>query len=310
MKKKLIDRNMAHLAHTIPWRSFASNFEYTTRPHISNIPQLHMTENSNQLRELQHFANVFAKCIREFGASERVKYASAEVYKRRSASWVKSDMGGPDLTIPDPVPEKKNPTREEKRARKKYYSAKESQPERRKVFPNTFKTKYAVAYDNWQAYDIESRQDIQNWLALPDSHAENSCLDTLKIILMEAAAATQPLCERVEGGFAQQFAMETLLLLANKKDISASIQSWKHRGMYSEHYGIETVAEKALDGYLMFNLFVAMRENGSGICELDTGQDWLHDNSGWYGRFMVPRERETLRPRYMNTKVWVDGKYA
>ena len=296
---------MAHQAHALPWSCFA-NYEYTIRPHISSLPQLYMIESPNRLKELQHFANVFARRIREFGVSERAKYASSESFQQRAETWKKSDMD-PEIEVPGVALEKE----EALESGEKWRTGKKSRGphvERKKVYSDAFKAKYKTVYEDWEPYKIESKQDIASWISLSDSYDENSCIDTLKILLMEAAAATHPVSERVEAGAAQKHAMESLLLLANKKETSASIRNWKHRGMYSEHYGIETVAEKALDAYLMFNLFFAMRENGSGICELDVAQDLLKESSGWYRSFMVPKEVETLRPKYMNTRLWADGR--
>ena len=292
---------MAHQAHAIPWRSFASNFEYTTRPHIGPLPRLYVVESSNGLKDFQHFANVFAKRIREFGASERAKYASSESLKTRAEFWKKSDIDS-EIDVSEVAPEMEGSRREE--GRKAGQKSREPQVQGRKVYSDAFKAKYEIAYVDWPSYQIESKQDVANWTG---SFDEGSCIDTLKILMMEAAAASLPFSDRVEGGIAQKQAMESLLLLANKRDVASSMRYWKHRGNGAHNYGIDMVAEKALCAYLMFNLFFSMRENGSGICKMEAGQAWPKERSCWYRAYMVPEETEALRPGYMNTHLWVNG---
>ena len=266
-----------------------------------------MVENAHQLKDLQHFVSVFAKRIREFGVSERAKYAPSESFKQRAKSWKKSDMDSED-GVPEIVSENRgNKNGEEQRKSGKKSGGRDAHVERRKVYPDAFKAKYENKYDRWDAYNIEARQDISGWIDAPSSYDGFSCIDTIKMLLMEAAAASHPISERVEGGAGQKHAMESLLLLAHKIE-EPILRSWRHCGGGAHNYGIETVAEKALDAYLMFNLFFSMRESGSKICEMVVGPQPTEGGFNGLAEYVVPRDTETLRPRYMHTQLRVSSK--
>ncbi|KAH8592152.1 hypothetical protein B0O99DRAFT_246905 [Bisporella sp. PMI_857] len=288
---------MAHQAHAIPWNSFASNFEYTIRSHITKRPELYLTKHQNHLKDFHHFSKALSNQIRDFGRSERAKYASVGEFKNRAESWVESNM------VPD-LPESGEPITSERIEKSKGWetgkkSVESKKAETRKVYSDAFRTKYTTEYDDWAPYRIGLHQNIASWLSTTDA---NPCIDTIKMLMMTAANATFPLSSRPSSSAIQHHDLETLLLFIHHPYID--MKYWRHQGDYSTRYGIEAVAEKALDGYLMLNLFYAMRENESRICERENGYQGQRGFGCMASRRLAQRDIETLRPAYMNTSTW------
>lgn len=66
---------MAHQAHTIPWQTLADNLKFMhCNPRNHGITNLYLRKRPNQDKELQYFANGFARALTSYATVERTKY--------------------------------------------------------------------------------------------------------------------------------------------------------------------------------------------------------------------------------------------
>lgn len=153
---------------------------------------------------------------------------------------------------------------------KKGKEVKESRPERRKVVPDD-----VWAANHGDGIFSPSDQNVDAWLLEPGS-GYGSWIgggDIIKLLMMEAAGASPAMSSKstlnAEGKDRRREAMETLLLMANHpqmKILSLRHMHWGH------HFGVSRVAEEAVKAYVYLNLLVAMREQGSDVCDAGDGE--------------------------------------
>jgi hypothetical protein len=66
---------MAHQAHSIPWQTLADNLKFVhCNPRNHGITNLYSRRRPNQGKELQYFANGFARALTKYSAIERKKH--------------------------------------------------------------------------------------------------------------------------------------------------------------------------------------------------------------------------------------------
>ncbi|KAK6438627.1 hypothetical protein LTR95_005165 [Oleoguttula sp. CCFEE 5521] len=301
---------MAHQAHAIPWNALTSRFRYIEAPGIA--PDIYALDTPDRLEAILFFARAFAKNIRDYAAVERRKYATPTDYRRRAATWTKSDRR-PDDQIDaaeasvSRVRKKSTKVTETKKlfsdAEGDVWSTRHS----RYVGPSGFsdETRYI---DDWIIGD-------KHWAWIEDFYRMyrkrdvwvGAWTDTVKGLMMEAALVLTPLNERQERRSDPKAAYrrhtDTLFLLAHRPQIS--LVHWTHEGdsCCNMESGLVCIVESALTGYLYLNILASMRESGSSACDLtdhvvDRPQK-VH-NRGRYRTLLRPR------PKFMNTRSWTE----
>lgn len=66
---------MAHQAHSIPWQTLADNLKFMhCNPRNHGITNMYLRKRVNQDKELQYFANGFARALTDYATVERMKY--------------------------------------------------------------------------------------------------------------------------------------------------------------------------------------------------------------------------------------------
>jgi hypothetical protein len=261
---------MAHQTHALPWNTIASHFKYAISHH--SHPQridVHPQKKPNQAKDLAYFCKAFVKQIHDFGETERAKYQSAEYYRKRASTWVKSEDEQPEAE------ERASETRTEKSEK----SSKEV-VETRKVIPT--KLQQHDPYDRSLHWDY-SGQDVEPWILSSSDAGYGHWIgggEIIKLLMMEAASAPPALSaelEDAEGEKLKQDSMETLLLMANHPKMEI-LRLWNMS--HGHHFGVSRVAEEAVKAYIYLNLIIAMRDGGSDVC------DFIDDGGGKRRKFM------------------------
>jgi hypothetical protein len=246
---------MAHQTHALPWNNLASNFKYGISYH--SHPQrldIHPLKKANQAKDLAYFSKAFAKQIHDFGITERAKYHPASYHQKRATTWVKST---------NPPPEAENSTKPDQE---------KEEIEKRKVISTEILQQQSL---NVLLLRHNDGQDVEHWLLDPGKEYGHWIRggEIIKVLMMEASSAAPALSARsndVEGETERREAMETLLLMANHQRMKIlGLRNMSH----GHHFGVSRVAEEAIKAYIYLNLLVAMRENGSGVCDVVEGSE-------------------------------------
>lgn len=220
-------------------------------------PDIIPLQKPTQNKDLGFFAHAFAKQIQEFSTSLRSRYLSKEQYEKKASSWQTSDesKAAPGACT-------------------------------RKVFSQDIAEKWE---EERELFYGSHMNDIAGWIEKlikkPDGTRyyvkEETVLPTIvKILIKEGSAVLEGrakvkekkeeviIGKRVKASVEVKEermcneAMETLLLLANQKDVL--MDKLRNQGHYYE-CGIETLVTSCLQAYLMLNVLVVMKEAGSPI---------------------------------------------
>ncbi|KAK8012145.1 SGNH hydrolase-type esterase domain-containing protein [Apiospora arundinis] len=242
---------MAHQAHALPWHSLASllqyRFSYHVEPQRKEIvfKKRDWKDKASEPKEIAYFCRAFVGRVREFSQTERAKYDSGDIYRKRAEAWIKAPEaeGG------------------------------QSRPLARPVYPDVMQNRYFGKEDRsdddrfrnhlWGHPDL---QLISTWSSRDGSRLAHA--DTLKLMMMEAAGAPPALSASSgpEAESLQKDVMESMLLLANHPVTGPNLVSLLHLH-HGHHFGLIRVAEEGVRSYIYLNMLVAMQENGSDVCD-------------------------------------------
>lgn len=255
---------MAHQAHTLPWNTLASNFQYKTTYHSGRpygVKDIFALGKPNQEREVKYFGQALAKRIQEFTASERAKYGSAESYKRRAASWTRSD--------------RQKPNRQQTAGRGSQPAfvkkSEDQHQETRLVISDELVRRYSDSKNySCHTYFLDrhhSSQTIEEWLK--PHYQWVLGVDIVDILMLEASAVAPALSaetnSREDSRSKSRESMETLLLMANHPRLdflSLKYMCWGH------HTGFCRLAEQAVQSYIYMGVLLTLQENGSEVCDI------------------------------------------
>lgn len=288
---------MAHQAHNIPWASLASNFGHTKSS--NGVFDIRALDKPGQPKFLIHFAKTFATSLRQYAEAERRKYDTAEEYRTRARTWVRSDRtqdgGGNSDTSQTTLGEIET---------KKLYSDEDARLWRaqRREYPSRLGNSETQYIDNWIKGDEHwgGREKAWENLTTRDQWV-TYWTDDWKTLIMESALVLTPLHQRQfkRNSQATRERMDTLFLLAHHPQIP--LLSWTSEcdSCCNIQSGLICIAEAALTGYIYFNLLFAMRKSGSDVC--DPTEDSMPVD------YWPLKYRPSLkpRPRYMNTPSWL-----
>ncbi|KAK7955173.1 hypothetical protein PG988_015867 [Apiospora saccharicola] len=244
---------MAHQAHALPWHSLASllqyKFSHQIEPQRKDIilKQRDWKDKASEPKEIAYFCRAFAERVREFSQTERAKYESGDIYRKRAEAWVRAadaDNGG------EP-----------------------SRPGSRPVYPDILQNRYFGKQDGSDDDRFRNHlwghpglQRVAKWVNCDGNRLGHA--DTLKLMMMEAAGTPPALSASASGPEAeglQKDVMESMLMLANHPLAGPNLVSLLnlHHG---HHFGLIRVAEEGVRSYIYLNMLVAMQENGSDVC--------------------------------------------
>ncbi|KAK6857692.1 hypothetical protein PG995_005391 [Apiospora arundinis] len=237
---------MAHQAHALPWHSLASLLQYRFSYHVEPqrkeivLKQKDWKKKASEPKEIAYFCRAFAERVREFSQTERAKYDSGDIYRKRAKAWIKAAEanGG------------------------------QSRPGARPVYPDVMQNRYFGKQDGsdddrfrnhlWGHPDL---QRVSTWSSCDGSRLAHA--DTLKLMMMEAAGTPPALSI---SSVSKKEVMESMLLLANHPVTGPNLISLLHLH-HGHHFGLIRVAEEGVRSYVYLNLLVAMQENGSDVCD-------------------------------------------
>ncbi|KAK6422301.1 hypothetical protein LTR95_016704 [Oleoguttula sp. CCFEE 5521] len=301
---------MAHQAHAVPWNALTSHFRYIEVPGIA--PDIYVLDTPDRLEAMLFFARAFAKNIREYAAVERKKYATPTEFRRRAATWTKSERW--------PVDQKHAAETGGTKVRKKSTKVIET----RKLFSDAEGDVWGSRHSRYVGpsgfsdetwYIDDWIMGDKHWARIEDFHEMyrkrdewvGDWTDTIKGLMMEAALVLTPLNARQgqredpKAPFRRH--TDTLFLLAHQPRID--LMPWTHEGdsCCNMESGLICIIEAALTGYLYLNILSSMRESDSSVCDLtdhvvDRPQK-VH-NRGRYRTLLRPR------PKFMNTRSWTE----
>nr|OQO29364.1 hypothetical protein B0A51_03146 [Rachicladosporium sp. CCFEE 5018] len=300
---------MAHQAHNIPWNTLVSHFRYIEMP--GSDPDIYGLDKPDQRVAILFFARAFADNVRTYAAVERKKYATPAEYRRRSATWKKSDRrsdNDSEVILPKAKPGKVIEI-------KKVFSdaQRETWSKRNDNFNGALGLRRSTQYiDEWILGD-------KQWSEVDDSGDPGSATardrardrwvgdwtDTIKGLMMEGALVLTPLherqTERKKSDPPHLQHMDTLFLLAHHPQIHLVPWTSEYDGCCGLESGLVCITQATLTGYLYLNMLFALREAGSPVCNLTDcviDRSWENRARGRYRKFLQPR------PKYMNTGSW------
>jgi hypothetical protein len=267
-------------------------------------PDLYCKESPAHRKQLEHFARIFQKTVREHGLVERGRYSTAQAYRDRAANWTESSVD--------------EPSEQGQSAQSKATPASPS-TETRRVYPTHFSDTYMslVLPTSGGEYGREgllaSLADISTWIDhcararipweddTPDQETRDriwqdtkSCSDVLRLLLIDAAT-TDDESQRKKR-------LSTLLLLADHPGVG--LDGFLDDGMNCCNLstGVSALVDKTASVFIYLNLLLALVGvdlHGELLRPCDEVEDFGRDNARQGSGTRTPL---LPRPTYMNTR--------
>lgn len=265
---------MAHQAHAIPWNTLASNYKFSYQfsarhPVFPRQKDIFRRGKEREITELKYFCRALSQQIREFATSQRAKFKAAEYYKQRASTWESSRVAE-DTTAAAPTET-------------------DLKMETIPVFPTIIRDRYferqkSDSTNPNQRFMLSgldsSSQLVDSWFTGKHNPGIISG-EALKVLMMEASAtnpalSASPELDAVQRTVLQHQVMDSMLLMAHHPRIRLLDLVHMHHG---HHFGVSRVQEEALKAYIYLNRLVAMREQGSDICDYCRDDDGVEDRT-------------------------------
>lgn len=235
---------MAHQTHALPWNTIASLFKYKFNPRLDpKFNDIVFLQKGTEPKEIDHFCRAFAKQLHEFAATERAKFPPSDAYRRRAEAWVTEAAAGTPAGTTTTV---------------------------RPVYPDAIHQRYFGPQDGSdddrfrRMWGRDWLNRVEHWTG--DIYSSRiRYADTLKIMMLEAAAASpaltaSPSTADAESQQLRAELMESLLLLTNHPEIRAHFD-YLVTEPYGD-YGLSRVVENGVRSYVYANVLAALQDRG------------------------------------------------